>query len=381
MLPPIAMTVVQALLFLTLPLLAITLARRVKALGWLSPVLLAYLFGMVLANVPGIPLDADLSGAFTEAAVPLAIPLLLFSTDFVGWVRYARSAVVSFVIACVSVGIMALVGGLLFAGATDESWKIAGMLVGVYTGGTPNLLSIGLALDVRQETYILVNAADVVVSGVYLLFLLSIAKSFLGKFLPPFRPQGTGEMATFSATHTEGASTTPRPWRGMLLGFGLSALILAASVGVAVLVRGSMDVAWVILGITTLGIAASFVPRIRGLPGTESLGNYFILVFCVAIGSLTNFANLFQSGGVILAITAFVVGGTLVLHYALCALFRVDVDTAIITSTAAVFGPAFVPIMAEALDNKTVLLSGLTTGLVGYAVANYLGIAVAYLLK
>ena len=37
--------------------------------------------------------------------------------------------------------------------------------------------------------------------------------------------------------------------------------------------------------------------------------------------------------------------------------------------------------MAEALDNKTILLSGLTTGLVGYAVANYLGIAVAYLLR
>ncbi|MBP7962457.1 MAG: DUF819 family protein [Caldilineaceae bacterium] len=373
--------IVQSLLFLALPLLAITLAHRVKALSWLSPVLLAYLFGMVLANTPGLPVDAGLSDTFTQATVPLAIPLLLFSTDFVGWVRYARSAVVSFVIACVSVGIMAFVGGLLFATATDETWKIAGMLVGVYTGGTPNLLSIGLALDVRQETYILLNAADVVVSGVYLLFLLSIAKSFLGKFLPAFRPQGADAFQTFSATHTQGASTSSRPWRGMLLGFGLSVLILAASVGVALAVRGEMDIAWIILGITTLGIAASFVPRIRTLPATESLGNYLILVFCVAIGSLTNFSLLFQSGGTILAITAFVVAGTLVLHYGLCALFRIDVDTAIITSTAAIFGPAFVPPMAEALDNKTILLSGLTTGLVGYAVANYLGIAVAYLLR
>ncbi len=374
-------SIVQGLLFVALPLLAIYLARRVKALGWLSPVLLAYLFGMILANTPGIRVDAGLSDTFTQAAVPLAIPLLLFSTDFVGWVRYARSAVLSFVIACVSVGIMAFAGGLLFAHATDETWKIAGMLVGVYTGGTPNLLSIGLALDVKQETYILLNAADVVVSGVYLLFLLSIAKSFLGKFLPAFRPQGTDEVATFSATQPDGAQTSSRPWRGMLVGFGLSVVILAVSVGVAFAVRGNMDVAWVILGITTLGIAASFVPRIRTLPGTESLGNYFILVFCVAIGSLTNFGHLFQSGGIILGITAFVVGGTLLLHYALCALFRIDVDTAIITSTAAVFGPAFVPPIAEALDNKTILLSGLTTGLVGYAVANYLGIALAYLLR
>ena len=59
--------------------------------------------------------------------------------------------------------------------------------------------------------------------------------------------------------------------------------------------------------------------------------------------------------------------------------FRVDVDTAIITSTAAVFGPPFVPPIADALDNKGVLLSGLTTGLVGYAVANYLGLGLAWL--
>ena len=183
MLPPLVMMILQSLLYLALPLLAITLARRIKALGWLSPVLLAYLFGMVLGNLPGLGVDAEIADTFTQAAVPLAIPLLLFSTDFVGWVRYARSAVLSFTIACLSVGVMAYAGGLLFASATDETWKIAGMLVGVYTGGTPNLLSIGLALDVRQETYILLNAADVVVSGVYLLFLFSIAKSFLGKWL------------------------------------------------------------------------------------------------------------------------------------------------------------------------------------------------------
>jgi uncharacterized membrane protein len=165
----------------------------------------------------------------------------------------------------------------------------------------------------------------------------------------------------------------------MALALLLSVLIVGASAGMALLIAGELAVPIVILGITTLGIVASFVPAVRALAGSESLGNYFILLFCVAIGTLTDFGALIRSGSTLFLMTAFVVYGAIALHYGLCALFRVDVDTAIITSTAAVFGPPFVPPIADALDNKEVLLSGLTTGLVGYAVANYLGIGLAWL--
>jgi len=46
-----------------------------------------------------------------------------------------------------------------------------------------------------------------------------------------------------------------------------------------------------------------------------------------------------------------------------------------------VFGPAFVPTVATALKNRAIIVSGLTTGVVGYAIGNYAGIALAYLLK
>jgi uncharacterized membrane protein len=65
----------------------------------------------------------------------------------------------------------------------------------------------------------------------------------------------------------------------------------------------------------------------------------------------------------------------------LAAIFRIDTDTVLITSTAAVFGPAFVPTVAAALKNRAIIVSGLTTGVVGYAIGNYAGIALAYLLK
>jgi uncharacterized membrane protein len=64
----------------------------------------------------------------------------------------------------------------------------------------------------------------------------------------------------------------------------------------------------------------------------------------------------------------------------LSALLRVDADTTIITSIAAVYSPPFVPAVAAALKNKDVIVSGLATGIIGYAVGNYLGIALGHLI-
>ncbi len=42
-------------------------------------------------------------------------------------------------------------GFYLFQNTNPELWKISGLLVGVYTGGTPNLASLKLMLDVDEK--------------------------------------------------------------------------------------------------------------------------------------------------------------------------------------------------------------------------------------
>ena len=50
-------------------------------------------------------------------------------------------------------------------------------------------------------------------------------------------------------------------------------------------------------------------------------------------------------------------------------------------STATIFGPPFIGPVARALRNRELMVSGLTTGIMGYAVGTYLGLAVAWLLR
>ncbi|WDP89391.1 MAG: DUF819 family protein [Desulfobacter sp.] len=73
--------------------------------------------------------------------------------------------------------------------------------------------------------------------------------------------------------------------------------------------------------------------------------------------------------------------GSMALHGLFCRIFKIDTDTFIITSASAICSPPFVPVVAGALKNRAIILSGLTTGIIGYAVGNYLGITMAYIVK
>ena len=95
-------------------------------------------------------------------------------------------------------------------------------------------------------------------------------------------------------------------------------------------------------------------------------------------------ANLDDLAELSLSITLFVFGtvaGSLLLHAVLCKLAGVDSDTFMVTSVAAICSPPFVPLLVKALGNPGVLLSGMTTGIIGYALGNYLGISLALFLQ
>lgn len=370
----------QVLVLVSFPGLALLAAHRFKSVAWVGPVVVCYAFGIILGNVPGLGLQERLSLSVSEAAVPLAIPLLLFTTNVPRWLRLARPTLLSFGLACLSAMVSAALVGFALSDGSDEWWKMSGMLVGVYTGGTANMNAIGLALRVREETLILLNTADIVVGAVYLLILVTVAQRIALLFLPRF-PNATG-WDDNEAQEARGA--TGLTWgraRGMALAFLLAALIVGVSVGGTIRVLGGMEAPVVLLLITSLSLAASFVPSVRELPGSYAMGDYALLVFCVAVGTLADASRMRDTGLFVFVFCAGVVVLAVGLHFALAALFRIDADTALITSTATIFGPPFIGPVARALRNRELMVSGLTTGIMGYAVGTYLGLAVAWLLR
>ena len=165
----------------------------------------------------------------------------------------------------------------------------------------------------------------------------------------------------------------------------LSLIVVAAALGVSQLYALMFSVvsssAVMIVAITTLGILLSLVPQVRDMRLSYKLGMYLIYVFCFVVASM---AGIDQLAAVDLSIAVFLIGtvtGSLVLHGFFCRLAGIDRDTFMVTSVAAVCSPPFVPLMARALNNPSTILSGMTTGIIGYALGNYLGITLALVLQ
>ncbi|MBI2058522.1 MAG: DUF819 family protein [Nitrospirae bacterium] len=364
----------QIAILLAVPACLTWLEPRVKIVKTFSPVVLCYGAGIVLANQPWMAFDRPVSLGLGQVAIAFAIPLLLFSADLVGWLKLARTTVIAFGFAILSVGVISAAAHFVFSDRVADSWKISGMLAGVYTGGTVNMAAIATALKIPSETFILVNASDIIVTSFYLLFLVTLAGRVFGMVLRPF--------AFSTATGaTEETAREPARVCHLIMGVALALAVVAGGWAIGQLIPQTSREPVMILGISSLAVVASLIPRVRRLPGTNATGTFALLVFCIALGSTVDMKQVLSSSPVLLVYTAFVVAGSVLLHLILCAVARIDRDTMIITSTAGIYGPAFIPPIAAALGNKEIILSGIATGLVGYAVANYFGLGLAWMLR
>jgi len=258
--------------------------------------------------------------------------------------------------------------------------------VGLYTGGTPNLAAIKTALHVDTDVYITMHTYDTVISLIYILFLCSVAQRLFGLILPRFESRGSAAVlegnAEDEAIDSYRGIFSRKIWPPLLGAFAVAIVILGASMGLAELFPEDHRTAVTILAITTLGIACSFIPQIRQIKKTFQAGMYLIYVFCLVVGSMANLKELFtRVNWPILLFVTFCIFVSLLLHVLLSSIFKIDTDTLIITSTSAICSPPFVPVVANALKNKEIILSGLYTGIIGYAIGNYVGITFSYLLK
>ena len=135
------------------------------------------------------------------------------------------------------------------------------------------------------------------------------------------------------------------------------------------------------VSVSVIAVALSFVKKIRQNQMSYPLGQYFIYVFSIAVGSLADIKLIVGQSVQVLTMVAFVLFSTMLLHFIISLLFKIDVDTIIITSIAGIFGPAFIIPTAKAIKNEGVILTGIATGLLGYAIGNFMGFGLYELLE
>ena len=381
------LNIIVVVAFVLFPALVIWLSSRFKVLEKIGIVLLCYIAGIIVGNIGILPESfISVQSPMQDISVALALPLLLFSLDVKKWLKISIPALISMLLAIIAISLVVIVLQLTVMSGVQDGWKRAGMSVAVYTGGTPNVAAIKTALNVDNRTYILFNTYDMVFSMLYLIFMVSMARIFFQKVLrlKPYKPIGTQDEEQEAGTNEESIGIyakllKPAVLKGLLLAFLLSVVILGAVFVIGGLFPADFTTSITILLITSCGIAASFIKPVRKIKHTFQLGMYIIYIFSFTVASMTSFDVLLNIDWSILLYVVISIFGAMLIHALLCKLFKIDSDTMIITSVSAVCSPPFVPVVVSRLKNKEILLSGLVTEIIGYAIGNYLGVGIAML--
>ena len=192
------------LLFLGAPAILLLGVRHIPAARMLGPIVLCYAAGLLLGMSGLLPEAADpVRTGITEASLGLALPLLLFSVDIRAWRHVAGRAMLSMGLAVIAV---VFVATLLFhsfaARGVAAPEQLAGMAIGMYTGGVANLGAIKLALAIPDARYLLFATVDTFVGALYLMLVLTVGRRLFGRLLAPFPPGYHGEDVAYEETES-----------------------------------------------------------------------------------------------------------------------------------------------------------------------------------
>ena len=385
--------ILLALFYCLCPALVLWLCRRYKWIGKIGPILMLYFIGAILANIGIFPVEGPaaesllkIQNLFTNAMIPLAIPLMLFT--FTYRKSETRDQLIAMITGLLAVVIAVVAGYPIFGSHIPDGPRVAGMYTACLTGGTVNMAAVSKSLGSPDSQYALLNTYDMIVSFTYLVFIMAFGIRLARRFLPvktldTAADDGEAirqELENAKKNPYKGLFTTKKGWKDSLFLLGVTILVVGVSAGLAFgltkILPGSFMM-YFILGITTISIAASFIKPIHDRSYGYDIGMYFIYIFSIVVASMANVRALDFSGALwIIGFLFFMEVISLTLQILSAKLFKVDADTAVIASVTYINSPPFVPMIAASMKNSRVLMPGLSIGVIGYAVGNYLGVLI-----
>lgn len=372
--------------------LAFWLDYRFPALGKVGASMLAIIFGAILSNTGLVPVNSVVYDIVLGPVTSVSIAWLLLSVDLRDLAKAGPRMTGAFAIAVTGTVLGALVAAAVYGSQFgDDTWRIAGALTGTYSGGSVNFVSVGREVGLTGTLFAGLNAADAVMTALWLAATLMLPV-WLGRFYAPVSEGSDARAATHGEAgdevDTSDAASDRRRHHPYFMREGLSALSLASLFAAGVILvfvaewlgqefPGVPSIVW----LTTLALALGHSPLCRNARGAMQLGSVGLHFFFVLIGILSRVSEIVAVGAEVFVFTLIVVAVHGVVVFGAGRLLRLDVGTISVASQAAVGGPSSALAVAISREWRHLILPGVVIGLFGYAVGNYLGLGVAYLLR
>ncbi len=364
---------------------------------WLGTIGSAYGLGIIVALVlfglnkvgVNISISKDIGETTSMIVISIAIPLLLFSANLKEAKKLSKTVLLSFLSLIISAIVVSSIVFYTYATKISDGAVLSGMAIGLYTGGTPNLNAIGKIFGLSATVISSANLSDMIIGAVFYVFLLVLCKPLLSKFLRTREDDvyitDNAEMTNTDDLELSEFKVSTKLTNRILLAFAMT--VLGAGLGILLWVLlGAEDgrmidilVPTMMISVTVFGIIGSFNEKIRNTKGMSVVGQYFILVFSFALASSIDFTLLKGIFVDTLVLYGAITVGVFILHATISKFLKIDVDCTMVTLTAGLYGPAFVPAITKQIKNDDLTVPGLITGSLGYAVGTFLGMLLVYI--
>ena len=355
--------------------LAFLLDYKVAALSKLGASLLAILFGAFLSNLGIVAAASPIYETISGSVTSLAIAWLLLAVTLADLKKAGRRMVGAFAIAVTGTALGAFVGALIFAGRFEaETWKLAGTLTGTYSGGGVNFVAVGRGLGLPDVLFAGATAADNAMTAIWLGANL-VLPLLLVRFYPTPVP-GAGKQSGGEVDHPF-FSRVPLSTLDLASLIAVGFVLLVAADWMGTVIPAVPSVLW----LTTFALIVGHVGPFKSAPGAMQLGSLALHFFFVIIGIYSRIDMILLVGVAVFFYTAVVVGVHGVVVYGMGRLLGMDIGTVSVASQAAVGGPSSAVAVAIAREWNELVLPGIAVGLLGYAVGNYVGFGLGYLVR
>jgi uncharacterized membrane protein len=338
----------------------------------------AIVLALVLSNIGLIPGQSPVYDFLLGRAVIAGIILILLNVSL-GSIRQAGAPM----LAAFAIGAVGSAAGAMIMARVvhvpigTDTWKLAGQFTATYIGGGMNYAAVGQELETRSDLFTAGIAADVIVTAIWLVACLVVPELFARR-----------EQASAPPGHA--APETDPPYGGLAAQLQSSGVPLRLT-DFAGLTTVTVGIMWLsealtslapaipkIIWLTTIVLAAAQMPMIRRLSGSVVIGNFLLLLFLASNGAKSVISHIVEVGPSIFWFAA----GTVVIHgviiFGIGWLLKMNGDMLAIASQANVGGATTAMALAGSRRRTDLILPGVAVGMLGNAIGNYAGIAIAY---
>lgn len=313
--------------------------------------------------------------------IPVAIPLLLFSSNLVKIISESGKLLIAYIIGAVGIVLGCFLAFYLID-LGENSGNTAGVIAATLIGGSVNFVATAEILNFSTSPLFTATVAiDNFAANAYVLLLFLVPSlGFLSRFFG--KPKNNDDDDKTAGIQTKNEITLERITVSLFIAVLVAGLGTVLSPFVQQVIHTKLNLSILLITVFAVVLANIFPRSLKKLEETAfSIGLWMMYIFLAVIGAASNLQDMLQVGLPVLGFYLTIMFFHFSFMLVLAKLFKLDVYEVIVSSAANIMGPSVAAPMAASLGQRKMVTPAVLVGILGYIIGTFIGVSIALFLS